>query len=126
MIVLAYQLNVLIVPTLAPIAVWAWQSRDSDLFRAVLAGFNAYLLSEGWTLALAPVLDPQTIGMTVVAGLAVGLFAGIRPARRATEPTIVEALRPARLVTGGEPRSTERGFDLRLRGTSPRAAVRGP
>lgn len=33
---IAYQLNVLIVPTVAPIAVWAWQSRDSDLFTSLL------------------------------------------------------------------------------------------
>ena len=84
------------------------------LFRLVLFGFNAYLLSEGWTLTLEAVIDPTTIGASVAAGLLVGLFAGIRPARRATEPTIVEALRPARLVTATEPRSTERGLDLRL------------
>ncbi len=35
-IAIAYQLNVLIVPTVAPIAVWAWQNRESDLFRSVL------------------------------------------------------------------------------------------
>jgi len=35
-IALAYQLNVLIVPTVAPIAVWAWQSRDTPLFTSVL------------------------------------------------------------------------------------------
>jgi putative ABC transport system permease protein len=84
------------------------------LFQGVLFGFNSYLLSEGWTLTLNPVLDPTTLGATATAGIVVGLFAGIRPARRATEPTIVEALRPARLVTGGEGRSTERGLDLRL------------
>ena len=84
------------------------------LFRIVLAGFNHYLLGQGWTLTLAPVIDPATIGLTVLAGVLVGLFAGVRPARRATEPTIVEALRPARLVTASEARSTERGFDLRL------------
>ncbi len=37
-IALVYQLSVLIVPTVAPIAVWAWQSRDSALFRSVLGG----------------------------------------------------------------------------------------
>jgi len=36
LIALAYQLNVLIVPTLAPIVVWAWQSRETDLFRSIL------------------------------------------------------------------------------------------
>lgn len=35
-IALAYQLNVLIVPTVAPIAVWAWQSRETPLFTSVL------------------------------------------------------------------------------------------
>ena len=35
-IALAYQLNVLIVPTVAPIAVWAWQSRDTVLFTTLL------------------------------------------------------------------------------------------
>ena len=35
-IALAYQLNVLIVPTVAPIAVWAWQSRDTPLFTSIL------------------------------------------------------------------------------------------
>lgn len=30
---LLYQLNVLIIPTLAPAALWAWQSRDTPLFR---------------------------------------------------------------------------------------------
>jgi hypothetical protein len=35
-IAIAYQLNVLIVPTVAPIAVWAWQNRDSDLFLSVV------------------------------------------------------------------------------------------
>lgn len=84
------------------------------VFQGVLVGFNRYLASEGWTLAFSPVIDPATLGLSVAAGLLVGLFAGIRPARRATEPTIVEALRPARLVTGAEARSTERGFDARL------------
>ncbi len=36
LIALAYQLNVLIVPTVAPIALWAWQSRDTSLFLSVL------------------------------------------------------------------------------------------
>ena len=35
-IALAYQLNVLIVPTVAPIAVWAWQSRETPLFTSIL------------------------------------------------------------------------------------------
>lgn len=34
---LLYQINVLLVPTLAPIALWAWQCRDTPLMRAVLA-----------------------------------------------------------------------------------------
>ncbi|AQA18052.1 hypothetical protein BST95_07155 [Halioglobus japonicus] len=33
---LLYQLNVLIVPTVAPIAVWAWQSQNTDLFTSIL------------------------------------------------------------------------------------------
>nr|WP_240732730.1 exosortase H-associated membrane protein [Halioglobus maricola] len=33
---LFYQLNVLIVPTVAPIGVWAWQSRDTELFQSLL------------------------------------------------------------------------------------------
>ena len=33
MIALMYQLNTLIVPTLAPVLVWAWQSRGSQLFK---------------------------------------------------------------------------------------------
>ncbi len=35
-IALFYQLNVLIVPTVAPIVLWAWQSRDTALFRGIL------------------------------------------------------------------------------------------
>ena len=35
---LLYQLNVLIIPTLAPAALWAWQSRDTPLFRQQLSG----------------------------------------------------------------------------------------
>ncbi len=35
-IIILYQLNVLLVPTLAPAALWAWQSRDSELLRGVL------------------------------------------------------------------------------------------
>lgn len=35
-IALLYQLSVLIVPTVAPIVVWAWQSRDTALVRGVL------------------------------------------------------------------------------------------
>ena len=33
---LFYQLNVLIVPTVAPILLWAWQSRDTALVRGIL------------------------------------------------------------------------------------------
>ena len=33
---LFYQLNVLIVPTVAPILLWAWQSRDTSLMRGIL------------------------------------------------------------------------------------------
>ena len=33
---LLYQLNVLLVPTLGPILLWAWQNRDSDLLRGML------------------------------------------------------------------------------------------
>lgn len=36
LIALFYQLNVLIVPTVAPICLWAWQSRDSELMRGLL------------------------------------------------------------------------------------------
>lgn len=36
-IAILYQLNVLIIPTLAPVAIWVWQSRDTQLFRSVLA-----------------------------------------------------------------------------------------
>jgi hypothetical protein len=35
-IALFYQLNVLIVPTVAPICLWAWQSRDTHLMRGLL------------------------------------------------------------------------------------------
>ncbi|MEH6585137.1 MAG: exosortase H-associated membrane protein [Halioglobus sp.] len=35
-IALFYQLNVLIVPTVAPIVLWAWQSRDTQLVRGIL------------------------------------------------------------------------------------------
>jgi hypothetical protein len=35
-IALLYQLNVLIVPTVAPILLWAWQSRDTRLVRGML------------------------------------------------------------------------------------------
>ncbi|MEP5566938.1 MAG: exosortase H-associated membrane protein [Halioglobus sp.] len=35
-IALFYQLNVLIVPTVAPIVLWVWQSRDTPLLRDVL------------------------------------------------------------------------------------------
>lgn len=33
-----YQLNVLIIPTLAPAMLWAWQSRQSPLLRGALTG----------------------------------------------------------------------------------------
>ena len=36
LIALFYQLNVLIVPSVAPICLWAWQSRDSELMRGLL------------------------------------------------------------------------------------------
>lgn len=32
-----YQLNILIIPPLAPVLLWAWQSRDTALFRAIVA-----------------------------------------------------------------------------------------
>jgi hypothetical protein len=35
-IALFYQLNVLIVPTVAPALLWAWQSRDTALLRGIL------------------------------------------------------------------------------------------
>ncbi len=35
-IALFYQLNVLIVPSVAPICLWAWQSRDTELIRGLL------------------------------------------------------------------------------------------
>lgn len=35
-IALLYQLSVLIVPTLAPICVWAWQNRETELFCSLL------------------------------------------------------------------------------------------
>lgn len=35
-IAIVYQLSVLIVPTVAPIALWAWQSRATELFTSVL------------------------------------------------------------------------------------------
>lgn len=35
-IALFYQLNVLIVPTVAPICLWAWQSRDTELLRGLV------------------------------------------------------------------------------------------
>lgn len=35
-IALLYQLNVLIVPTVAPIAIWAWQNQDAELFSSLL------------------------------------------------------------------------------------------
>ena len=38
---LLYQLNVLIVPTVAPIAVWAWQSQDTELFTSILGTRDA-------------------------------------------------------------------------------------
>ncbi len=41
-IALLYQLNVLIVPTLAPAAIWAWQSRESPLAAALMGKFPAH------------------------------------------------------------------------------------
>ena len=35
-IALLYQLNVLIIPTVAPILLWAWQNRDTRLVRGIL------------------------------------------------------------------------------------------
>lgn len=37
-IALLYQLNILIVPPFAPIAIWAWQSRDASLFSELSEG----------------------------------------------------------------------------------------
>ena len=37
---ISYQLSVLIVPTLLPVAVWAWQSRDTPLLRGLLEALN--------------------------------------------------------------------------------------
>tara|TARA_R110002110_G_scaffold205066_7_gene416883 strand:+ start:7761 stop:8378 length:618 start_codon:yes stop_codon:yes gene_type:complete len=37
---IAYQLNVLIIPTLAPVALWAWQNRESALLRSLLPGLS--------------------------------------------------------------------------------------
>ena len=41
MIALAYQFNVLLIPTLAPIMVWAWQNRQTPLLRGVLGSIAA-------------------------------------------------------------------------------------
>lgn len=38
---IAYQLSVLIVPTLIPVLVWAWQSRDTTLLRGLLPAASA-------------------------------------------------------------------------------------
>lgn len=46
LIALFYQLNVLIVPTVAPALVWAWQSRDTELLRGVLKLLPASQASE--------------------------------------------------------------------------------
>ncbi len=35
-IALLYQLNVLIIPTVAPALLWAWQNRDGPLIRGIL------------------------------------------------------------------------------------------
>ncbi|MBK6510951.1 MAG: hypothetical protein IPG06_16920 [Haliea sp.] len=40
---LLYQFSVLIIPTLAPAIVWLWQSRDTPLLRAALAGESSQL-----------------------------------------------------------------------------------
>lgn len=40
-IALAYQFNVLLIPTLAPIMVWAWQNRQTPLLRGVLRSIAA-------------------------------------------------------------------------------------
>lgn len=40
-IAILYQFNTLIVPTLAPVLVWAWQSRDTPLIRSVLDAVDA-------------------------------------------------------------------------------------
>jgi hypothetical protein len=37
-IALLYQLNVLLVPTVGPVVVWAWQSRGTRLDREVIGG----------------------------------------------------------------------------------------
>lgn len=84
------------------------------LFYLGVGIFNQFLSGQGWDIAFTPVISFRTVGLSVLAGLAVGALAGILPARRATHPTIVEALRPTRLVTGGGGRSTERAVDLRL------------
>jgi len=36
-----YQLNVLIIPTLAPVLLWACQSRDTAMIRDMLDAINA-------------------------------------------------------------------------------------
>lgn len=36
-----YQFSVLIIPTLAPILIWAWQSRDTPLAREIQASFDS-------------------------------------------------------------------------------------
>ncbi|MDX1736272.1 MAG: exosortase H-associated membrane protein [Halioglobus sp.] len=41
LIAITYQVSVLIVPTLAPVMVWLWQSRDTPLLRELLAGLSA-------------------------------------------------------------------------------------
>lgn len=40
-IALLYQFNVLIMPTLAPVLLWAWQSRETPLIRYTLDAINA-------------------------------------------------------------------------------------
>lgn len=84
------------------------------VFHIGVAVFNNYLAGQGWDMAFSPVVSAGTLALIVIAGLAVGALAGIIPARRATMPTIVEALRPARLVSSSGGRSTERRVDLRL------------
>lgn len=46
-IALFYQLNVLIVPTVAPISVWAWQSRDTPLMRGLVSLLPATERAQG-------------------------------------------------------------------------------
>ena len=38
---LLYQFSVLIIPSLAPVLVWAWQARDTPLIGDILGAINA-------------------------------------------------------------------------------------